>query len=92
LKFILCWSNSSQSCTWKNKYIKKRSKTKVHDYLPESDGVNSRLVYLIDALALCDVTDDDDDDGNVKVVVNMLVSLSTAFGSESDEINRGHLK
>ena len=47
---------------------------------------------MIDALALCDVTDDDDDDGNVKVVVNMLVSLSTAFGSESDEINRGHLK
>ena len=54
------------------------------DYLPESDGVDSRPMYLVDALVLCDMTDDD----NVKVVVNMPESVSIAFGSESDKINR----
>ena len=53
------------------------------DYLPESDGVDSRPMYLVDVLLLCDTTDDD----NVKTVVNVPVSVSIAFGSESDKIN-----
>jgi len=46
--------------------------------------VNSRPIYLIDALVLCGMADDD----NVKVVVTMPESVSIAFGFESDKINR----
>ena len=60
----------------------------VDSYLPESGGVDSRPIYLIDALALCDMADDD----NVKAVVNVPVSVSIAFGSESEKINRKCLK
>lgn len=54
------------------------------DYLLESDGVDWKPIYLIDALVLCGMTDDD----NVKVVVTVPGLVSTAFGSESDKINR----
>lgn len=56
----------------------------VDNCLPESDGVDSRPIYLIDALILCGMTDD----VNVKVVVTVPVSVSVSFGSESDKINR----
>ena len=54
------------------------------DYLPESDGVDARSIYLIDGLMLCGMADDD----NVKVLVSMPESVSFAFGSDSEIINR----
>ena len=62
----------------RSKYIK----TMLDDYLLESDGVDSKPVYLTDALVLCGMKDDD----NIKVVVTVLGMVSTAFGSESDKI------
>lgn len=66
------------------KQIHRNTKTMFDDYLLESDGVDCKPIYLIDALVLCGMTDDD----NVKVVVTVPGLVSTAFGSESDKINR----
>ena len=55
------------------------------DYLLESDGVDWKLIYLIEVLVLCGTVTDDD---NVEVVVTVTGSVSIASGSESDEVNR----
>ena len=55
------------------------------DYLLESDGVDWKLIYLIEVLVLCGTVTDDD---NVEVVVSVTGSVSITSGSESDEVNR----
>lgn len=53
------------------------------DYLLESDGVDWKLIYLIDVLVFCGMIDDD----NVKVVVIVLGLVFIVFGFEFDKIN-----
>lgn len=53
------------------------------DYLLESDGVDCKLIYLIDVLVFFGMIDDD----NVKVVVIVLGLVFIVFGFEFDKIN-----